>query len=598
MKIVNCILFMALSLTAAAQTPESKGYTLLFEENFSGDTLNTQMWRYRIDRRYGMGYMNGVNRAENVRVKDGILYIDCRQEMIDGKLENTGGGIISKKNFGYGYYECLSKPFMAGSGVHTSFWQRGGATPNNDVFEIDSYEIDSKYNIATNNLYMVLADKTHGGVAWPHRAQIPFETDEDGWFLDAYEYTPDGIIFYDNGKEVARADWKELNAAQAVWLTALNGVGKVEADKQPCSSLFKYFRYYAKDYPGVNILSNGNFEFNQDRVNPSKPIAWTPVGTEDALMLKKDDAFRDDYKLCIGTDSKPFCIALRQCLSFIMDGDYVLSAMVRSSGGLHRARIVASPTVNMYADAVSADIPKSGEWTRISVPVKVKNHEIYISIDAAGEAGKWIEIDDVTFMKPVQKNAKAPEPVPFSLYSDAVWKIAEKQPINFPGDERFYFFSRNSGLGDTISVCFTVNASEKANMMPIARIPKTGNSGWAVQLTKSGGLIFRIGSVENHTDVVAKNVYKPGQPVRISCVFENGTALIYVNGKLAKRERGIEQDTKDKTAAGRMGTVGRAYEAVGDVVMKVDKDDSEDETMRNFRGQLSNVAIYNHSVIR
>lgn len=113
------LFLMAFCAMSAMAQPPSKDYKLVFEDNFDGDTLNTQVWRYRLDHRTGMGYMDGLNRAENVYVKDGKLYIECRQEVIDGKNQNTGGGIISLKDFGYGYYECLSKPFMGGRGVHT-----------------------------------------------------------------------------------------------------------------------------------------------------------------------------------------------------------------------------------------------------------------------------------------------------------------------------------------------------------------------------------------------------------------------------------------------------------------------------------------------
>lgn len=591
-KTIFSIICLALCVVAVAQPP-SKEYKLVYEDNFDGNSLDTVAWRYRIDRRTGFGYMDGLNRAENVRVKDGMLIIDCRQEMIDGKMENTGGGVISRKNFGYGYYECLSKPFMDGRGVHTSFWQRGSSTPNNDVFEIDSYEIDSETEVATNNLYMQLGDKERKYVPWPHRAQIPFEVDKDGWFLDAYEYTPEGIIFYDNGKEVARAEWHELNAAQAVWLTALNGVGPIDKDKQPCASYFDYFRFYTKDYPGVTLLSNGNFEFNQDKISPSKPMAWTPIGTASAVELIKGNAYRDNYKLKLGGISSPFHVTLRQCLSYIMDGEYELSAMVRSNGGLHKAYLVAVPGINLTDEAVKLEIPKSDEWTRISVPVTVKNNEVYIAVVAEGEAGKWIEIDDINFMKPLKDGDKTVEKKPFVLYGDAIWELGKEHPVYFPGDKRFYFFDRTVGLGDTISVCFNLKADEKANMTPIARIPKKGNSGWSVQLTKNGGLIFKIGSQENHTEVYARNVYKPGKDVRISCCFEMGTASIYVNGKLVKKQTGITHDTWDKTAAGRLGTVGRDYEAVGEVVMEVAKKDKETEEMKNFRGTLSKVAIYN-----
>lgn len=582
------------ALFVSAQPP-GKGYQLMFEENFSGDTLNTAMWRYRIDHRVGMGYMDGYDRAENVRVANGMLYIDCRQELLDGKQVSTGGGIISKKDFGYGYYECLSKPFMDGSGVHTSFWQRGSYTPNNSVFEIDSYEIDSKNDLATNNLYMVLGDKARPGVPWPHRAQIPFTTDKEGWFLDGYEYTPDGIIFYDNGKQVARADWKELNAAQAVWLTALNGVGTVDKDKQPCSSVFKYFRFYAKDYPGVNILPNGNFEFNQDKIDAAQPMCWTPIGSADAVQVVRGDAVRDNYKLHLGSQENAFNVVLRQRLSFIMDGEYVLSAMVRSSGGMHKAALVAAPTDDLFTGAVSVNIPQSDKWTKISVPVKVVNHEVYIYIVGIGEHAQWLDIDDVNFMKPLPAGVKPKAAVPFCLFKKAAWQLADYEPIHFPGDKRFYFFDRNVGLGDTISVCFTLNASEMANTTPIARIPKSGTSGWSVMLTANGGLIFRIGSIENHTDVYAKGVYKVGKPVRVACVFEHGTALVYADGRLIKRQRGIVQNTWDKTAAGRLGSVGKSYEAVGEVVMQVAGSDKETKSMKNFRGSLYRVKIFNNS---
>ena len=58
-----------------------------------------------------------------------------------------------------------------------------------------------------------------------------FFASPDGWWIDAYEYTPDGVVFYDQGREVARADFLDLVAAQNVWLTALNGVGT--AQKMP-----------------------------------------------------------------------------------------------------------------------------------------------------------------------------------------------------------------------------------------------------------------------------------------------------------------------------------------------------------------------------
>ena len=573
-----------------AQPPSGKGYTLLFEESFKGKKLNENDWRYRIDRRTGYGYMDGLNRKENVEVKDGALHVVLNHEKIDGKWENTGGGIISNHNFGYGYYECLSKPFMAGHGAHTSFWQRGGKNPNNNIFEIDSYEIDSKTWVATNNLYFDLPYKGLDRRPWPHRAQVPFSSDKDGWFLDAYEFTPEGVIFYDNGKIVAKAEWDQLNAHQAVWLTALNGVGKVDSTMQPAESVYKYFRYYAKDYPGITILPNGNFEYNQEKYNSQKPLCWNNEGTNGAIQVIEGDAYLENYKLRIGSPQL-YKAGIKQQLEFIMNGEYQLSAMVRSSGGQEAAFIKVS---DYGGKDIILKVPTSDKWIKLSIPViKVSNHQVTISISSQGTGGQWMEVDDVLFYKPLSNGNEVIRAKPFATPDAPIWKLATAEPIQFVGDQKFYFFDRNVGFGDSITVSLDINASEFANMTPIARIPKKGNSGWSIQLKKDGGILFRIGSIENHTDVIADNMYEPGKKLQLSCVFVNGTAFIYNRNELVKTQSGIPQNTKDATAAGRVGTVGKDFEAVGDVVMQVASTDKETQLLKNFRGSIQNIKIYN-----
>ncbi len=572
-----------------AQAP--KGYTLLFEENFVGNKLNEDMWEYRTGRRTGMGYMNGLNLKENVYIKDSALHIVLKHELIDGKWENTGGGAISKFNFGYGYYECLSKPFMEGHGVHTSFWQRGSSTPNNNIFEIDSYEIDAKTWVATNNLYVDLApNKTLKYTPWPHRAQIPFTFNKDGWFLDAYEFTPEGVIFYDNGEIVAKAEYAALNAHQAVWLTALNGVGKVDSTQLPGESVFKYFKYYGKDYPGYTILPNGNFEYNFNKIDFSQPVCWTPKGTEGAMKIMAGEAFRDEHKLKIG-HGKSHTASLSQSLTFIMNGEYELSAMVRSTGGQKEAKLIAS---DFGGSELSVKIPKAQNWVKVILPkIKVTNNKITIRIAVEGEANQWLEIDEINFMKPLPKGQKPLKPEPFFKKNDPIWQLAVKEPIVFTGNQKFYFFDRMVGFGDSITVAFDLKADAQANMTPIARIPKKGESGWSIQLQADGSLLFRIGSIENHRDIIATNAYEVGKVASFKCVFQNGTASIFKNEQLLKTVSGIKQNTKDATAAGRVGTVGQDFEAVGEVVMEVGKTDKENTKMKNFRGSIQHLKIFN-----
>ena len=69
----------------------------------------------------------------------------------------------------------------------TGFNPNAVANPNNNIFEIDSYEIDSKTWVATNNLYVDLPYNGYSYTPWPHRAQVPFKFQKDGWFQTTSE---------------------------------------------------------------------------------------------------------------------------------------------------------------------------------------------------------------------------------------------------------------------------------------------------------------------------------------------------------------------------------------------------------------------------
>lgn len=91
-----------------------------------------------------------------------------------------------------------------------------------------------------------------------------------------------------------------------------------------------------------------------------------------------------------------------------------------------------------------------------------------------------MEIDDIKFTKPALSNQKTEKPEPFVLIGDPIWHLAKKQPISCAGDQKFYFFDRNVGFGDAMTVSFAMKADIQADMSPIARIPKSVNSGWAL----------------------------------------------------------------------------------------------------------------------
>lgn len=574
--------------------PPAPDYELLFADEFDGSRVNERDWNFRLGPRTGTG-IDGLNLARNVRVADDHLIIVAKQETVDGRPANTGGGLISKHRFGYGYYECRSQPFMAGRGVHTAFWQRGlGGLENNSIFEIDSYELDSTQKMACNNLYVDVSTKGYLELAWPHRAQVPLQLPPDGWWIDAYEYTPDGVVFYDQGKVVARADFPDLVAAQNVWLTALNGVGKVDADKQPGETRFDYFRYHARDYPGANLLGNGGFEYNQDKVDLQRPVAWREEGDVAASRVVRGGAAHGDFKLRHEGD-RAYAVTTAQTLEFIRNGDYELCARVRRGGKQTAARV---RVFDFGGTAVSAEIPVTDAWTELWIPrVAVSNHGVTIAITSAGGAGDWLEVDEVQFMKPPLPGQRPRPSRSFAFRDgDPIWQIAQREPIAFSGDEKFYFFGRNCGLGVAMTVSFVLQPVKLSSTFPIARLPKTGDTGWGVGLTETGDIFFRVGSHANHRDVRAPAACRVGTATRVACVFDRGTALVYVDGVLRQRVDGLKVSPQDTTAPGRLGANSGLYDAVGDVTLTADAPPPKAQRFQNYAGTLGDIRVYNRAL--
>lgn len=534
-----------------------------------------------------------MNLARNVRVAEGDLIITAKRELMDGRMENTGGGLISKHRFGYGYYEVRSRPFMRGRGVHTAFWQKGkGDAENNSVFEIDSHEIDSTQRIACNNLYVDVSTRGYMEYAWPHRAQVPLVLPADGWWVDAYEYTPDGVVFYDHGREVARADFPDLVAAQNVWLTALNGVGTVDANQLPGESRFDYFRFYARDYPGANLLGNGGFEYNQDKVDLQRPVSWREEGDADASRVVRGEAFAGDFKLRHGRE-RPYAVSTRQTLEFIRNGEYELRARLRR-GGSGAARVVVS---GHGGPDLTLDLPVSGAWVPVRMEhIMVATHGVTISVVSSGGAADWLEIDELQFMKPPLPGQE-PRPTRSLAYrsGDPLWSLGQSRPIAFSGDEKFYFFGRNCGVGEAMTVAVNIEPTKLADALPIARLPKSGAAGWALGVTSRGAVFLRIGSRERHADVVAADALRPGKTSRVSATFLRGEVCLYVDGALKARARTDFTSVDDKGTPGRLGANSGRYEAVGDVTLGTSSG-APVQTWGSFAGRLGDVRIYNRSL--
>ncbi len=392
--LLMCILILSIctGMLCFAAAPDTS-YKLLLNDEFNGTELNTDIWMYR---------SGSTNRNENVRVADGKLMIDYKK-VDDNKTASsyTGGGVITKMDLPYGYYEVHAKSFNGAKGLHTSFWTAAQATnfpyypKNNSCIEIDGFEIDSNNGDAAlspyYNLHYWWADHSTGG-----SARYDINTDNDvtteDWFTMGFEYLPGKIVYYVNGEKVGENPLYVYNPAN-VWLTALAWTSNVDpaviddskADENGLfgSSEYDYFRFYQKKLKGVNLLGNGHFELNR-QTSSKMPRGFYYSGN--AVASKTPFAHSGTHAASItGVAS------LGRFFPYLADGTYTFEGYFKSAEGT-KARLAVYDKNDVLLKTV--EIPYCADWTKVSLPDIAVTDSARVMIET--ESGSLMA-DDVSF---------------------------------------------------------------------------------------------------------------------------------------------------------------------------------------------------------
>ncbi len=250
-----------------------EGYELVFEDDFSGESLDLTKWAYRADNKH-----RSVQLKENVEIKDGnlVLNLHVYKDSVEGKLA-SGAGIVSRKRFRYGYYEVRSK---LGDGVdddkdgkvdegwHHSFWAMAAVVEGDAVSttypgirrtEIDCYENSSehRWDKKENGLHrftqhIIVWDengKEAGRLPKPPADKVhPENFNPHEWNTYAFLWTEKEVKFYVNGKLSHIADYPvdqythdEIN----IWLTAISANWNKKGQEESLA-VYDYFRFYKK----------------------------------------------------------------------------------------------------------------------------------------------------------------------------------------------------------------------------------------------------------------------------------------------------------------------------------------------------------------
>jgi beta-glucanase (GH16 family) len=196
---------------------ERDGWTLIWQDEFDGDALDPYRWVMEIG---GHGWGNNewqfyTDRPENVRLEDGMLVIEAREEEFV-RRDYTSGRIKTQGlfSFQYGRVEARMKlPY--GPGIWPAFWMLGEDI--NEVAWPRSGEIDIMEFIGRepNHVYGTVHGPGYsGGASIGHFTTFPDGSLAQEFHVFAVEWEPEEIRWLVDDREFfkltpaqVRGDW-------------------------------------------------------------------------------------------------------------------------------------------------------------------------------------------------------------------------------------------------------------------------------------------------------------------------------------------------------------------------------------------------------
>ncbi len=235
---------------------DMSGYELVFEDEFEGDALDLTKWAYRGNGVRRSGFMS----PEQVFVEDGNLIM--RAEHKNGEYgEGWYGGMIRtvEDYYGGGYYfecRCISS---LGGGFWSAFWLNSPGMESEEASngglggaEVDIFE-SYNYKYPLPFLWDTVALNVHvGGYGDGLRSQVlgNYKADKPYTQYNTYglEWTDEEYIFYINGVEAVRSDFKDGVCREIEYVILSLEVPKVITAKPGFTTDFivDYVRVYKK----------------------------------------------------------------------------------------------------------------------------------------------------------------------------------------------------------------------------------------------------------------------------------------------------------------------------------------------------------------
>lgn len=235
----------------------SQNRTLLWADEFDGNTLESKSWNYEkgTGKNYEEQYYTSQNK--NIRIEEGLLVIEARKEDYkDSKYTSARINTSGKHHFKYGRIEISAK-LPKGNGTWPAIWMLGenrfrdgypvcgeidimehvGKSPSEIHGAIHFPEIDSKELISSSKKFALpLSSDT-------------FHTYAIEWDENSINYFIDDLPFHHFSLKDAEREGRENIFQKPFYLIinlALGGkwAGKIDDSIFPARFYIDYVRYY------------------------------------------------------------------------------------------------------------------------------------------------------------------------------------------------------------------------------------------------------------------------------------------------------------------------------------------------------------------
>lgn len=178
-----------------AGPPSGPGWSLAFQDDFSGPELNRSVWS--VSNRQSWGRLLSIRMTENVVQENGLLRLFTRREKVD-RFEWTTGMVGTGKAFrqAYGYWEARMR-YAPAPGLNNAFWiNPGKGAPGEPGWEID---INEGHWPNTINASLHQDSLPSLSKAW----RAPQDLGRD-FHIYACLWTEKEVVYYWDGREIDR----------------------------------------------------------------------------------------------------------------------------------------------------------------------------------------------------------------------------------------------------------------------------------------------------------------------------------------------------------------------------------------------------------